>query len=70
MKRLVKHYNKKIKNFDVWDIKLIKWSTIFFILFILKLIPPLKDWVFTQNIWVFLVLGIITIIRPAKKFFG
>lgn len=60
---LEKRYKKS--NMTVWDIALIKWSVLFWTLFLVALWPPLAslDWY-----W-YLVLGVVFMIRPVMKLF-
>lgn len=61
---LIAWEKKKVKNLDLWDIGLIKWSVLFFTLMLVHWWPVLAslDWY-----W-YLIIFIILIIRPMKRF--
>ena len=70
MKKLKKKLNKKVRGFDMLDIKLIKWSTLTFTLFLLTVWPWLRNLVLDVHWAIWLVLGILFSIRPIKKYFS
>jgi len=53
----------KMKNLDVWDMKLIKWSVAAFTLFIAKIWPPILG---LEWYW-YVALGVLFMARPMKK---
>ena len=62
---LINHLNERLKKMDVFDVTLIKWTTIFFALIIVKLIPQIMD----INIWWFIALCVLCAIRPCYRFY-
>jgi len=62
---LIAWEKEKVKNLDLWDIGLIKWSTIAFTLLVVTFWPALAslDWY-----W-YLVAFVILVARPMKRFF-
>jgi len=61
--------DNKIKNYDFLDIKLIKWSTFTFTLFLLGVWSWFAELVFSVEWYVWLVLGITFAIRPIIRYF-
>jgi len=64
-----KNLNKKIKNFDIWDIGLTKLSVAAAVLFILTIWPQAMLWVRATTPWYFLIAFIIFAIKPVYKMF-
>ena len=61
----LKYMNERVKKFSVLDIKLTQGIGIFVALIIAKLIPQIME----INIWWFLVLLILCMIRPVYVLF-
>ena len=63
---LIAWEKEKVKNLDIWDIGLIKWSMIAFTLMVVKFWPELAslDWY-----W-YLVAFLVLVSRPMKRFFN
>ena len=59
-------FDKRIKKFNLWDIKLIKMATFFFTLFLVGLFPQTIDFIVE---WKFaaLAIAVLASIRPMKK---
>ena len=68
-KNIKEKLDSKVHKLDVLDIKLIKWSTVAFTLFILTLWTWLAKLVFSVHWLWFLVAGILLMIRPLKRYF-
>ena len=62
-------FDKKIKNWNAWDIALTKLSVAAFVLFVLAIWPVAMDWVRSVSPWYFLVAFVILAARPFYKFF-
>lgn len=64
--KFTKWANKKVKKMDWLDVKLIKLSTAAFVLLVAKLWPPLLslDWKS------YVIIAVVTAIRPLKRVFG
>ncbi len=57
------------KNLKVWDIGLIKWSSIIFTLFVVSVWPAFTNWV-TNIHWAwFLVISLALAIKPVIAIF-
>ncbi|MFH1326905.1 MAG: hypothetical protein ABIH59_02150 [archaeon] len=65
-----KKFKKSIKNFDLWDLKLVKWSVMTWTLFLITVWPWLRNLVLSVHWLIWLVLGIIFMWRPMKKYFS
>jgi len=65
LKKFNKTMNKKIKKLDVYDIGMIKFGVLAMTLMIAKLWSPILslDWY-----W-YLIIAVIVLIRPMKKFY-
>ena len=61
--------NKRLKKMDIWDVALIKWSSIVSILFIITIWPVAMTWVHSVNPWYFFVVFIILVARPFYKIY-
>lgn len=66
LKKLTKWGNKKMKKFDMWDIALIKWSTLFATLFLVSIWPVLAE---AQWYW-YLIAMVLLMWCPMKKMFS
>lgn len=62
-------FNKRIKKLDAWDVGLIKWSSITFVLFLITIWPALMNWVHSVNPWYFFVAFVIFAIRPFYRIY-
>ena len=60
----MKYFEKKIKNLNVLDIGLIKWSVAAFVLFVITIWPAAMAWVHSVNPWYFLTASLVFAIRP------
>jgi hypothetical protein len=61
---LINYLNQRMRNLDVFDIKLAQSTAMFFALIVVKLIPEIMN----INIWWFVGLGILSAIRPFYSF--
>ena len=52
--------NQRVKKLGFFDLQLVKWSTVFFTLIIVKLIPEIVN----VNTWWFVLLFILCSIKP------
>ncbi len=66
----MKKFNKKIKRSDIWDIKLMKLSSMAFILFLITVWPAVMDLVHRVHWGWFLGAMVLLAIRPMKKMWG
>lgn len=62
---LINWVNNGIKNLKFYDISLIKLTTAAFVLAIAKIWPPLLS----LDLWVYILIGVLAVIIPMKKFF-
>jgi hypothetical protein len=62
--QLIEEMTKRVKKFDIIDVKLAQFAAMFLALIIAKLIPDIMD----VNIWWFVVLLIICAIKPFYVF--
>ncbi len=58
-----------IKRVDIFDLGLIKWSSITFALFVVSVWPAFANWVTKTNWLWFLAISLILGARPLYKFF-
>ncbi len=58
-----------IKRVDIFDLGLIKWSSIIFALFVVSVWPAFANWVTKTNWLWFLAISLILGARPLYKFF-
>ncbi|CAB1056361.1 hypothetical protein D1BOALGB6SA_1097 [Olavius sp. associated proteobacterium Delta 1] len=56
----IEKMNQRVKKLSIFDLQLIKWSSVFFALFIAKIIPEIMN----VNIVWFLMLCILCILKP------
>ena len=63
---LFEEMNRRVKKFDIVDVKLAQSCAFFFALVIVKLIPDIMD----INIWFFVVLLILCAIKPVYVFWS
>ncbi|MBR9702767.1 hypothetical protein GOV10_01910 [Candidatus Woesearchaeota archaeon] len=70
LKKLTKWGNKKMKKFDIWDIALIKWSTLFATLFLVTVWDALAKALLSVDWYWYLIAMVILMWRPMKKMFS
>jgi len=58
---------KWMKKIDIWDIGLVKWSVLFFTLWLVAYFPAVMNFVHNTNPWYFFVLFILAILRPLYR---
>ena len=63
---LFEDMNRRVKKFDIVDVKLAQSCAFFFALVIAKLIPDIMD----INIWFFVVLLVVCAIKPFCVFWS
>lgn len=66
---MIKWLNKGMKKIDVWDIGLIKWSVIAFVLFLIRIWPAAMNWVHSVNPWYFFVAFVVLVARPFYRYY-
>lgn len=59
-----------LKNFEVWEIGLIKWSSIIFALFVVSVWPAFANWVIQTHWGWFLAVSLILAVKPIMKVFA
>ena len=69
-KKVVAKFEKKVKNFDLIDMKLLKWGYITFTLFLITAWPWLRNLVLNVPWYVWLVIAVLLFIRPMKRYFS
>jgi len=62
-------FEKQIKKLKWGDIALIKWSVLFFVFWLVTLLPGFRNWIISVNHWIWLVLFIVTAIIPLYAIF-
>ena len=62
--KIIDNMSKRVKKLTIFDVKLAQWTAIFFALIIVKFFPQIMD----INIWWFVVLGILSAIKPGYTF--
>jgi len=62
--KLISYFNNRVKMLTIFDIKLIQWAAIFAALIIVKIFPCIMD----ISIWWFVVLFVMSLIRPMYVF--
>ena len=60
---------EKLKRLSIWDIGLIKWSVIAFVLFVITIWPAFLSWVQSVNPWYFLIATLVFGERPMYRFY-
>lgn len=63
--KLFTYLDSRMKFLKVWDIALIKWSVLFFTLWLAKLFPVLLS----APVWVYAVLFVLCALKPAYMFY-
>ena len=66
---MVKYFDERMKRIDVWDVVMIKFSVVAFVLFVIAIWPATMEWVLSVNPWAFLVVFVIFVARPFYKFY-
>ena len=61
--------NKRIKKMDTWDVGLIKWSVMAFVLFVITIWPAAMTWVQSVNPWYFFIAFVVFAIRPFHRIY-
>ncbi|MFT4312636.1 MAG: hypothetical protein ACMXYF_05405 [Candidatus Woesearchaeota archaeon] len=61
-------FQQKMKNLDVADVALTKWSAVFFTLFIIAIWPAFTQWVIQTHWAWFLVVSLVLGARPTYRF--
>lgn len=61
---LIGYLNQRLRNMDVFDVKLAQLAAMFLTLFIVKLVPEIM----TISIWWFVGLVILSTIKPFYAF--
>ena len=59
------YWNRRVKKFTFWDVKLAQWAAVGFALIIVKLFPQIM----TLSIWWFVGLLVVCAVRPAYVFY-
>jgi hypothetical protein len=62
---ILENMNKRVKKFSILDVKLAQGAAIFGALIVAKLIPQIME----INIWWFVTLLVICVIKPFYVFF-
>ncbi len=62
---MIKFFNKRIRFFTIWDIKLIQLCAMLVIIILIKLIPEITS----LGYWWYIVLLILVAIRPVYVMF-
>ena len=62
---MIKFFNKKIRFFTIWDIKLIQLYAMLVIIILIKLIPAITS----LDYWWYIILLILTAVRPIYLMF-
>jgi len=63
----MKKFNKKVKKMDVWDVKLIKFTSMAFVLFLITVWPGLHNLIMQAHWGWYLAAMVLLAIRPMKK---
>ena len=61
---MIKIWKRALKELDIWDIGLIKFSSAVFVLFVITIWPAAMTWVHSVNPWYFFVVFVIFVARP------
>ena len=64
------NFNKRVKNLNVVDIGLVKWSAIAFALFVVSVWNGFAQWVLQTPWGWFLALSLTLAVVPAYRFFS
>jgi len=60
---------KRVKRMDLWDVGLIKWSVVAFVLFVITIWPAFLSWVQSVNPWYFFIAFVILVARPFYRIY-
>ena len=60
---------KRVKRMDLWDVGLIKWSVVAFVLFVITIWPAFLSWVQSVNPWYYLIAFLILVARPFYRIY-
>ncbi len=63
--KIVKYFNDRVKKLTIFDLKLSQGAAMALMLVIVKLVPS----ILILNIWWFVGIAIILVVRPAYAFF-
>ena len=66
---MIKWMNKRVKKMDTFDVGLVKWSTVAFVLWLLAIWPAAMAWVQSVNPWYFFVAFMIFAARPFYRIY-
>ena len=58
------------KNYGTWDVALVKWSVLCWTLFLITVWPWLRNLLLKVHWGIWLILAIIFMIKPIKKYFS
>jgi hypothetical protein len=61
---LIGYFNKRVKLFTIWDIKLCQFTAMLVIIILIKLIPQIITLINSLNIWWYVAGCILAAIRP------
>jgi hypothetical protein len=61
----INQMNKRVEKMSVFDLKLTQWTSVFAVLIIVKFFPRILD----INIWWFVGLFILCLIKPVYVFY-
>lgn len=62
---MIKYFNSRVKMLNIFDLKLLQATVMFFAIIIVKLIPRILE----IDIWWFVVLLVLCLIKPFYVFF-
>ena len=62
---MIRNFNKRIRFFTIWDIKLIQLCAMLVIIILIKLIPEITS----LSYWWYIVLLVLAAIRPIYLMF-
>ncbi|MCK4312118.1 MAG: hypothetical protein KAW88_05225 [Candidatus Cloacimonetes bacterium] len=62
---LIGYFNKRVKLFTIWDIKLCQLTAMMVMIILIKFIPQ----IISLNIWWYVILLILAAIRPMHVMF-
>jgi hypothetical protein len=62
---MIKYFNSRVKMLNIFDLKLLQATVMFLTIIIVKLIPRILE----INIWCFVVLLVLCLIKPFYVFF-
>jgi len=66
---MIRWMEKRMKNLDIVDVGLIKWSVLAFTLFLVSAWPGFANWVEGVNPWIFLLAFFVFVARPFQRFY-